>query len=74
MAVSIFDHLECQQRKLLATRAVHNNDRVHASETQDSGHCLHVKSQSLKMKQKCRAERERGGIAEKVRGVTSFSS
>lgn len=33
MAVSIFDHLVFEQRKLLATRTVRNNGRVNAPET-----------------------------------------
>lgn len=35
MAVSIFDHLEFERRKLLATRTVHDNGRVNAPETWD---------------------------------------
>lgn len=38
MALSIFDRLEFEQRKLLATRTIHNNDRATAPETWDSGH------------------------------------
>lgn len=37
MAVSIFDHLVFEQRKLLATRTVRNNGRVNAPETRDPG-------------------------------------
>lgn len=59
MAVSIFGHLDTEQRKLWETRTVHNDDRVNAPEIQESGHLSACQATELQNEAKIhRTERE----------------
>lgn len=74
MGVSIFDHLECEQRKLLATRTIHNNDRVSALETWDFGQPSACQTTELQNEAEVYGtERERGHLQSWLRVLVTAS-